>query len=70
MSDYYRINYLIFMKPRLPGLGCLAGCVFLKFTPMVHRKTAPTGPGVKTGPKKERTEWLWCVLFFLLHQFL
>ncbi len=21
MSDYYRINYLIFIKPRLPGLG-------------------------------------------------
>ena len=29
-------------KPHLPGLGCLAGCVFLKFTPMVVTPEQPT----------------------------
>ena len=35
MSDYYRINYLIFMKPRLPGL-VPSLLFFLKLTLMVR----------------------------------
>ena len=43
MSDYYRINYLIFIKPNLPDLG-LRRLLFLKLTLMVRLETAPTGP--------------------------
>ena len=35
MSDYYRINKLIFIKPNLPGL-VLKGLLFLKLTVMVR----------------------------------
>ena len=37
-------------KPNLPGLD-LRRLFFLKLTPMVHRKTAPTGPE-ETGSAK------------------
>ena len=30
-------------KPNLPGLGYLAGCVFLKFTPMGRFYSVPIG---------------------------
>ncbi|MCY4553911.1 MAG: hypothetical protein OXC79_09575 [Candidatus Poribacteria bacterium] len=41
------------------GLGDRGGYFFFKLTPMVHRKTAPTGPGgVQNRTKKWIIEWL------------
>ena len=46
MSDYYRINILIFIKPNLPDLR-LRRLFFLKLTLMVVSLQAPTR-GVRT----------------------
>ncbi len=44
MSDYYRINYLIFIKPRQRGRSCgtLKCQHIFRF---YYSKTAPTGSG-------------------------